>query len=137
MPCPKSLNESTRNEPWVCPQGEKNIGFVDIGFKKPFFRPWACPPGEQNLGFFDLRSKKSFFDPVLTLRGTKISDFSSLGLQIIYLTRNELWVAGVPPRLFFDEYELWVVAGYFDEKRATNTNTSMSHMPDYISTRNP
>ena len=44
----------------------------------------------------------------------------------------ESWVVGVPPRLFFDEYELWVVGGYFDEKRETNTNTSMSHMPDYF-----
>ena len=58
-------------------------------------------------------------------------------IKYLIFDEYESWVMGVPPSLFFDEYEVWVVGGYFHEKRETNTNTSMSHMPDYISTRNP
>ena len=70
---------------------------------------------------------------LLCVRKQMISFF----IKYLIFDEYESWVMGVPPSLFFNEYEVWVVGGYFHEKRETNTNTSMSHMPDYISLRNP
>ena len=65
-------------------RGEKNLGFLDLGYEKTFFRPWACPPGEKISDFSTLGLKSSFFDLGLALRGKNIGFFDLMSKKAFF-----------------------------------------------------